>query len=183
MNRMGIELNNSAVLELKDGNVDRAFQLLTVACEKTKNRSHNSPHYSFRYTWQDCSRAIANALHQGSRFSEGCMPFLCLKFLIIEMPQHVENLESVCPCGFVWVLWYKYVQIALSISSFQCIYETGTLTTLQPCYYFSSHGKSCWKERSFFAMPIIDTFRKSPAPSGSRTKIQALVDATAIYLE
>jgi hypothetical protein len=112
MNYLGIELNNFAVAELKQGNIVKAFELLSYACEKAMQKHHahvDSSNKTYRYAWEDCTMALTQKLHHLSKFSEGCMPFLYLKFLTIETPLGRESVEGLCPCGFSWVLWYKYV--------------------------------------------------------------------------
>jgi hypothetical protein len=110
MNYLGIELNNFAVGELKQGNFVKAFELLSYACEKTMQKHHvhvDSSSRTYRYAWEDCTIALNQKLHHLSKFNEGCMPFLYLKFLTIETPLGRESVEGLCPCGFAWVLWYK----------------------------------------------------------------------------
>lgn len=104
MNFLIIELNNYAVHELKQGQLEKAYELLTYACEKTMAKHHNhidTPHQTFRYAWEDCTKALTKRLH------EGCMPFMYLKFLTITTPMGRASVEGLCPCGFAWVLWYN----------------------------------------------------------------------------
>lgn len=110
MNALGIELNNYAVHELKKGNLERAFDLLSYACETATSQQNghaNAAHTIYRYTWEDCSRAITKRLNHFSKFNEGSMPFMYLKFLTIDTPLGRESVKHLCPCGFAWVLWYN----------------------------------------------------------------------------
>ena len=110
MNNLGIELNNSAVRELKKGNLEKAYELLSYACEKTSTRHQghvNASQKTYRYAWEDCTRALGKRLFHLSHFNEGCMPFLYLKFLTIDTPMGRESVFDLCPCGFAWVLWYN----------------------------------------------------------------------------
>ncbi len=111
MNSVGIELNNYAVQELKKGNLERAFEMLSYACEKTTTTKHtghfNTSRRVYRYTWEDCSRALTKRLYQISNFNEGSMPFMYLKFLTVETPDGRDSVKDLCPCGFAWVLWYN----------------------------------------------------------------------------
>jgi hypothetical protein len=110
MNYLGIELNNFAVSELKKGNTEKAFELLSYACQKSTQKHHahvDSSHKTYRYAWEDCTMALTKKMCHISKFDEGCMPFLYLKFLIIETPLGRESVAGLCPCGFAWVLWYK----------------------------------------------------------------------------
>lgn len=105
-NSIGIELNNCAVRELKKGNLEEAFQLLTYACQKITRTGHhghvNTSQSCYRYAWEDCTRALTKKLHEGS-FS----PFLYLKFLTVDTPMGRECVDNICPCGFAWVVWYN----------------------------------------------------------------------------
>jgi hypothetical protein len=110
MDYLGFELNNFAVAELKQGNIDKAFELLSYACEQAikKQLTHiDSTTNKYQYSWEDCTMALTQKLHHLSKFSEGCMPFLYLNFLTIEAPLGRESVEGLCPCEFAWVLWYK----------------------------------------------------------------------------
>jgi len=110
MNSIGIELNNYAVQELKKGHLEKAFEMLSYACEKTtaKHSAHvNASHRIYRYTWEDCSRALTKKLHHFSKFNEGNMPFMYLKFLTVDTPFGRDSIKDLCPCGFAWVLWYN----------------------------------------------------------------------------
>lgn len=110
MNSIGIELNNYAVQELKKGRIEKAFEMLSYACEKTttKHSGHvNASHRIYRYTWEDCSRALTKQLHRFSKFNEGNMPFMYLKFLTVDTPMGRDSIKDLCPCGFAWVLWYN----------------------------------------------------------------------------
>lgn len=107
---MGIELNNYAVQELKKGHLNEAFELLSYACEKAMSRHHghvDTSHKTYRYAWEDCSKALTQKLHHLSKFNEGCMPYLYLKFLTIDTPLGRESVEGLCSCGYAWVLWYN----------------------------------------------------------------------------
>lgn len=109
-NTVGIELNNYAVQELKKGRLERAFEILSYACE-TITKQHpghvNASHKIYRYTWEDCSRALTKKLHHISKFNEGSMPFLYLKFLTVDTPMGSESVKDLCHCGYSWVLWYN----------------------------------------------------------------------------
>lgn len=103
-------MNNFAVYELKNGHLEKAFEMLSHACETTTTQHHghaNSSHKVYRYTWEDCSRAITKRLHHFSKFNEGSMPFMYLKFLTIDTPLGRDSVKDLCPCGFAWVLWYN----------------------------------------------------------------------------
>lgn len=110
MNNLGIDLNNSAVQELKKGNLEKAYDLLSYACENTtaRHQGHiNASEKTYRYAWEDCTRALTKRLHHLPHFNEGCMSFLYLKFLTIDTPTGRDKVTNLCPCGFSWVLWYN----------------------------------------------------------------------------
>lgn len=110
MNALGIEMNNFAVQELKKGHLEKAFEMLSYASEKTttNHQGHvNASHKTYRYSWEDCSRALTIKLHHFSKFNEGSMPFMYLKFLTVETPLGRDSVKDLCPCGFAWVLWYN----------------------------------------------------------------------------
>ena len=112
MNRLAIELNNIAVDELKAGNVMRAFELLSNASSCTAQGNHvhvDSEGQTYRYQWEDCTSALACKLPEPLHIAtEGCTPFLYMRFLKVTTPYDRDNLiDRLCPCGFAWVLWYK----------------------------------------------------------------------------
>jgi hypothetical protein len=116
MNRLAIHLNNNAVASLKQGNVIKAFQLLSKASNVTMNgvSSHkhvDSSNSAYRFHWEDCSMAFSDKAPASDDSTksvswEGSVPFLFLRGLRVSIPD-TEEIDTLCPCGFAWVIWYN----------------------------------------------------------------------------
>jgi hypothetical protein len=113
MNRLAIDLNNSAIASLKQGNVLRAFELLSKASNITMNDVARHTHVdtgnsTYRFHWEDCSMAFSDKTPTSDRTVswEGSVPFLFLRGLRVSTPPHAD-IDRLCPCGFAWVIWYN----------------------------------------------------------------------------
>ncbi|CAJ1967540.1 unnamed protein product [Cylindrotheca closterium] len=120
-----IQQNNAAVSKLKDGKVIDAFHLLSKACQgahAAKTEEDSNYDRSYRYTWLDCSRALARRMNGTRKFSDGSLPFLFLQFLWIEPPEGCyavseEKQTSVHVRGFIWVLWYNLAIVSILLGN------------------------------------------------------------------
>jgi hypothetical protein len=108
MNKLAIELSNDAVVDLQNGNMLKAFELISMASEITMNGLSNHVHVdpsknsTYRFHWVDCSVAFSPKA-SSSRW-EGCSPFLFLRGLRVIPPSDVD---AVCPCGFSWAVFFN----------------------------------------------------------------------------
>lgn len=113
MNRFTIDLNNNAIVSLKEGNVLKAFELLSKASKITQKGVARHTHVdtgnsTYRFHWEDCSMAFSykNPDTESSASWEGSVPFLFLRGLRVSTSPETE-IDKLCPCGFAWVIWYN----------------------------------------------------------------------------
>jgi hypothetical protein len=134
--RSAIECNNYAVAELLDGNIHKAYSLLTESCENMlyqqqrvgdgdqhTRRRHaiSSPPEVYRFGWIDCTAPITRKLQKDEVYSTRSQDtsstcFMYFKLVTIVdspppplsgMPHHAGIGNPSCPCGFAWAVWYK----------------------------------------------------------------------------
>ena len=107
MNRLAIHLNNTAVGELQEGNMNTAMESIVFACNLTADSRHlhdsNLDPSQYRFHWIECDKAAANDV-TGETIPR--RPFLYLNFLTISAPEG-DSIDRTCPCGFAWAIWYK----------------------------------------------------------------------------
>jgi hypothetical protein len=121
---MAILLNNGGVDELEAGNTVRAVEMLSHASSiiqhpSSEHTDHNEDHtYRYRlvgfasaYRGQEEYRSRGESPQQpwSSHSEEEILsPFLCLSALKVSIsPGHEDTLDSLCPCGYAWVIWYN----------------------------------------------------------------------------
>jgi hypothetical protein len=114
MNKLAIDLNNNAVVELQSGNLYKAMESISLACTLMvlQGHDHNTTALidptSYIFNWSDCSpEALNNRSNQADSPHDN---FLYLSFLVITLPEESkesENSEKFCPCAFAWAILYK----------------------------------------------------------------------------
>ena len=120
-NNLAIELNNTAVAELKCGNIVRAFELLskagliTMAGIATHVHSE-SVNLTFRFHWEDCSSANDDTTHT-KLFWEGSVSFVFVRALRISYTGTIDDVDGQCACGFAWTVWYNLALVSTIIGT------------------------------------------------------------------
>ena len=122
MNHLAIELNNLAIQEFKRGDLLASFGLfsraaLVISETTTRHKDHHrdiddtDQEVSYQFFWEDSSETMASKILPTSLVSGNIVemsPFLYVKFLRISIPAEDGVLvDSICPCGFSWVILYK----------------------------------------------------------------------------
>jgi hypothetical protein len=108
MNSAAIDLSNRAVAHLQSGNIVPAFELLTKASAIVMKGVANHVHIdnsgnnnsTFRFHWEDCSRAGVCNTKSMIHAWEGSTPFIFLRALRITISPDIINVDDLCLCGF-----------------------------------------------------------------------------------
>jgi hypothetical protein len=120
-NRRALHLNNIAVDQFESGRLVKAFHTLSEAASLTahmKTGHTNVEKRIYRYFWIECASAynLLASKEEGKDelcLNEGIASFLCLRALKVSIdPSDLETLDSVCPCGYTWVIWYNLALVS-----------------------------------------------------------------------
>lgn len=107
MNRIAIQLNNTAIEDLQRGNLAKAFESIAIACSSTADYRHIHDEAldptQYRFHWKECGQKTVSDLVGAVLPSQS---YLYLNFLTISVPEN-SNIDDSCPCGFAWAIWYK----------------------------------------------------------------------------
>ena len=106
-NQIAINLSNSGVEELREGDYNAAFHSLSKAVHivmmKIQNHVHNTAGSNlFVFSWENCAAALAMT----GMTKEGSVPFLSLRALRISTTEE-DEVDRLCPCGYAWAIWFN----------------------------------------------------------------------------
>jgi hypothetical protein len=112
MNRAAIEFSDRGVAELQRGDAISSFRSLSKAANMVMAAIDNHVHVNtgadvFHFHWEDCSLEGIRRKDAFSSSSEGCAPFLFLRALRVTTTCAVEEVDTLRPCGYAWVIWFN----------------------------------------------------------------------------